>query len=141
MQVQLLFTDFDGVMHPCNAGSFVYLERYQAFLRKHPSIRPVLDTTWRLDHPWDYLMAMFAADLRERFLGATPALDERLPAVREQEILAWRRAHRVEHLPWVALDDDASLFTPGCPNLVLCETVRGLRPAQLAQVEAKLGLA
>ena len=141
MQIKLLFTDFDGVMHPCNAGSFVYLERYQDFLRKHPSVHPVLSTTWRLDHAWDYLMAMFAADLRSRFLGATPALNETLPAVREQEIMAWRRAHRLEHLPWAALDDDASLFTPGCPNLVLCETVRGLRPAQLALVEVKLGLA
>ena len=140
MQLQLLFTDFDGVLHPCNAGSFVYLDRYQDFLRKHPSIRPVLDTTWRLDHPWEYLMAMFAPDLRERFLGATPALSETLSAVREQEIHAFRRAHRLEHLPWVALDDDASLFRPGCPNLVLCETVRGLRPAQLALIEAKLGL-
>jgi hypothetical protein len=140
MDIQLLFTDFDGVLHPCNAGTFIYLDRYQDFLRKHPSIRPVLDTTWRLDHPWDYLMGMFAPDLRERFLGATPALDENLPAVRELEILAWRRAHRLEHLPWLALDDDASLFTPGCPNLVLCETVRGLRPAQLALIEQKFRL-
>lgn len=141
MHIQLLFTDFDGVLHPCNAGSFRYLDLYQDFLRKHPNIRPVLDTTWRLDHSWDYLMAMFAPDIRGRFLGATPALDENLRAVREQEILAFRRANRLEHLPWAALDDDASLFSPGCPNLVLCETVRGLRPAQLAQLEAKLGLA
>jgi hypothetical protein len=140
MQIQLLFTDFDGVLHPCLAGTFIYLDRYQEFLRQHPSIRPVLDTTWRLDHPREYLMAMFAPDIRERFLGATPLLDDALPAVREQEILAFRRANRLEHLPWVALDDDASLFSPGCPNLVLCETVRGLRPAQLAQIEAKLGL-
>jgi len=141
MQIQLLITDFDGVMHPGLAGTFIYLDRYQAFLRKHPSVRPVLSTSWREDYSWAELMALFAADLRDRFLGATPVLTDALPAVREREILAWRRAHRLEHLPWVALDDDASLFTPGCPNLVLCETIRGLRPAQLAEVEAKLGLA
>jgi hypothetical protein len=140
MQLRLLFTDFDGVMHPCNAGTFIYLDRYQAFLRKHPSVHPVLSTTWRLDNAWDYLMSMFAADLRTRFLGATPALNESLPAARERECNAFRFAHGYQNVPWVALDDDASLFTPGCPNLVLCETVRGLRPAQLALIETKLQL-
>lgn len=85
-------------------------------------------------------MALFAVDIRDRFLGATPALNESLPAVRERECVAWCAAYGYRNTPWVALDDDASLFSPGCPNLVLCETVRGLRPAQLALIEEKLQL-
>lgn len=141
MQKQLVALDFDGVLHPCTAGTFIYLDRFQDFLRKHPSLRVVLSTTWRNDMAWPDLMALFAPELRERFLGFTPDLEHTgSQAIREREIQAWRRENQVLSLPWVALDDDASLFSPGCPNLVLCETIRGLRPAQLALIEQKLGL-
>ena len=140
MQPKLLFLDFDGVLHPCTAGTFIYIGRLQAFLRKHPALRVVLSTSWRTDHAWLDLMALFSPDMRERFVGATPQLNESLPAVREQEIRAWLRTTRCEHVEWAALDDDATLFSPGCPHLVQCETIRGLRPAQLEQLEAKLNL-
>ncbi len=136
---KLLFLDFDGVLHPCTAGTFVYLDRFQDFLSKHPDLCVVLSTTWRLDYPWEELLAFFSPDLRARFVGATPDLPDS-PYVREKEIHAWLRANQCGHVPWVALDDDASLFSPGCQNLVQCETIRGLRPAQLAQIEVKLGL-
>lgn len=138
--MELLFTDFDGVLHPSIAGTFIYLDRYQNFLRAHPSIGVVLSTSWRVDQPWGELLALFAPDIQPRILGATPVLPDTLPAVREMEIAAFRRTHNVTRLAWAALDDDASLFSPGCQNLVLCETIRGLRPAQLAQVEAILAL-
>jgi hypothetical protein len=140
MQPKLIFLDFDGVLHPCTAGTFIYVERFEAFLRKHACLRVVLSTSWRLDYGWYDLMALFSADVRERFIGGTPRLDDALPAVREQEIHAWLREHGGLNLDWVALDDDASLFTPHCQQLVRCETVRGLRAAQLEQIEAKLSL-
>ncbi|KVP96418.1 hypothetical protein WJ97_11045 [Burkholderia ubonensis] len=140
MQPKLIFLDFDGVLHPCTAGTFIYVGRFQAFLRQHPCLRVVLSTSWRNDHAWDDLMALFSPDMRERFVGATPQLSETLPAAREQEIQAWLRAHGCERVPWVAVDDDVSLFTPGCQRLVQCETIRGLRPAQLAEVATKLAL-
>jgi hypothetical protein len=140
MQPKLIFLDFDGVLHPCTAGTFIYVDRFEAFLRKHPCIRVVLSTSWRVDHGWHDLMALFSQDLRERFVGATPRLDDSRPTVREQEIHAWLRENGCLGLDWIALDDDASLFTPFCPQLVRCETVRGLRAAQLEQIEAKLDL-
>jgi len=140
MQPKLVFLDFDGVLHPCTAGTFIYVDRFEAFLRKHPCIRVVLSTSWRVDYGWHDLMALFSPDLRERFVGATPQLDDSLRAVREQEIHAWLRDNGCLKLEWVALDDDASLFTAHCHQLVRCETVRGLRAAQLEQIEAKLGL-
>jgi hypothetical protein len=140
MQPKLLFLDFDGVLHPCTAGTFVYVDRFEAFMRKHPCVRVVLSTTWRIDHGWHDLLALFSADLRERFLGATPQLDDSLKCVREQEIHSWLRTNACQHLDWAALDDDESLFSPFCPQLVRCETIRGLRAAQLEQIERKLGL-
>lgn len=136
----LLFLDFDGVLHPGLAGTLIYLDRLYDFLRKHPNVRVVWSTSWRENYGVDGLLEFFAAEFHDRFIGVTPVLSDTLRAVREQEILAWRRAHRVEHLPWVALDDDKSLFTPGCPNLVLCDTARGVRPAQFLELELKLGL-
>jgi hypothetical protein len=140
MQLKLIFLDFDGVLHPCTAGTFIYVDRFEAFLRKHPCIRVVFSTSWRLDHGRHDLLALFPADLHERFVGVTPHLDDALPAVREQEIHAWLHANGAQRLDWVALDDDASLFTPYCAQLVRCETIRGLRATQLAQIEARLGL-
>lgn len=138
--LKLLFLDFDGVLHPCTAGTFIYLDRFQDFLRKHPDLGVVLSTSWRLDYPWEELLGFFAPDLRARLLGATPELPDG-PAVREKEIHAWLSANQCGHLLWAALDDDASLFSPGCPNLVQCETIRGLRPAQLTLIEETLRLA
>jgi hypothetical protein len=140
MEPTLLFLDFDGVLHPCTAGTFIYVDRLEAFLRKHPSIRVVFSTSWRIDYGWHDLLALFAEDLRERFVGVTPKMNEDLPAVREQEIHAWLRDNRCMRLRWVALDDDATLFTAYCQQIVICETVRGLRPKQLADVASKLGL-
>ncbi|MBU9199818.1 hypothetical protein KTD31_00195 [Burkholderia multivorans] len=140
MQPKLIFLDFDGVLHPCTAGTFIYLDRFHAFLHDHPDVRVVLSTSWRNDHPWPALLGLFALELQGRFLGVTPELDAALPAVREAEIELWRREHGFLGAPWVALDDDASLFSPGCPELVLCETIRGLRPTQLEQIKRKLWL-
>jgi hypothetical protein len=140
MRIRLIFLDFDGVLHPCVAGTFIYLERFQTFLRKHSELRVVFATTWRLDHHWQQLLALFDADLQERFIGITPDLSGIGSAQREREICTWLRANGYERAPWVALDDDASLFSPNLPQLVCCETIRGLRPAQLARIEEKLGL-
>lgn len=137
---KLLFLDIDGVLHPCTAGTLIYLDRLEDFLRKQPAVQVVISSTWRLDHAWADLLAFFSPDLRPRFLGVTPEDASSYGAAREREITAWRQANRCAHLPWVALDDEASLFTPGCPNLVLCETIKGIRPTQLLLLEEKLSL-
>lgn len=140
LEPKLIFLDFDGVLHPCTAGTFIHLDLLQDFMRAHPAVLVVLSTTWRLDHTWDELLMLFADDIRPRIVGVTPSLPETIPAPREAEIQAWRAENRASRLAWVALDDDPTLFRPGCPNLVRCETIKGLRKAQLLQVAEKLGL-
>lgn len=140
LEPKLIFLDFDGVLHPCTAGTFIYLDLLQDFMRAQPAILVVLSTSWRLDHTWDDLLKLFADDIRPRIVGLTPALPDTIPAPREAEINAWRIENRAFGLSWVALDDDPTLFRPGCPNLVRCETIKGLRKAQLLQVAEKLGL-
>lgn len=136
----LVFLDFDGVLHPCTAGTFTRLPSFESFLREQPDVGVVLTTTWRLDSSLADLRDYFAPDLRDRILDLTDALPDTTRAQRFQEIVRWRQAHHVQALPWAALDDTADLFPPYCPELVLCDTIKGLRPAQFAQLHQVLGL-
>lgn len=134
-----LFLDFDGVLHPGLAGTFIHLPLLQQFLQDHPDVGVVLTTSWRLDYSLEELRRYFVADLRARVVDVTPALLEYTPAKRYAEIQVWLRRHGACR-PWAALDDDASLYPPECPQLVLCNAARGLRQPQLDALRVKLGL-
>lgn len=68
--------------------------------------------------------------LRRRVVGRTPVIQRPLRArypldyepepVRFWEIVKYLKATRQLHRPWVALDDDETVFPRGCPNLILC---------------------
>lgn len=138
--MHILFLDFDGVLHPGMAGSFSKLPRFEAFLRAQPTIQVVLSTSWRLSFPFEDLRDFFAPDLRARVIGATGCLPDDTPAQRYQEICQWRRSNLAWQLPWVAVDDMADLFPSYCPELVLCEAIRGLQPGHLVAICRVLGL-
>lgn len=133
----LIFLDFDGVLHPGLAGTFIYLPELEAFLRSHPKVVVVLSTTWRLQYSVGEIQTWFSADTRTRIIGATPSLGD--GEDRYAEIQLWLARHNMQ-CPWVALDDEPKLFPPSCPELVLCATARGLRRAQLTEMLDKLGL-
>lgn len=140
MASKFLFLDYDGVLHPGLAGTMVYLPRLQAFLHEHPSVQVVLSTSWRLTYSFESLRYAFEPALRDRVVGTTPALPEGTRAQRFAEIGIWLTRYAPVDAKWAALDDDATLFPPWCEELVLCESVRGLRPAQLQEVARKLDL-
>lgn len=142
MQYRLLFLDFDGVTHPCTAGTFIHLAKLTPLLRAHPEILVVLSTSWRLEHSLEELRLLFKVDLRERVIGTTPALPDTSRAQRFAEIRQWLAQNCVSQTtPWSVLDDDATLFPPDCPQLVLCDTVRGMRQPQIDELARKLGVA
>lgn len=132
----LVALDFDGVLHPCLAGTFIYLPDFEAWLRTHPNVGVVLATTWREQYPLEELLKLFSPDIRVRIVGVTPVLAEG-PGSRYAEILQFMRAIGFTG-PWAALDDDATLFPDFCEQLVLCATIRGLRRAQLELLGRKL---
>lgn len=125
----VLFLDFDGVLHPGLAGTFVYRDRIEGFLAQHPSVGVVFSTSWREQYSVAEMASWFLGTPRERFLGATPILPSG-PALRWHEIQAWLTTARFRGA-WAALDDDRMLFPELCLNLVLCDPARGVRPAQL----------
>lgn len=139
MKPTALFLDFDGVLHPGLAGTLIYLERIEAFLANHPLLGVVFSTTWREEYSVQEMATWFRNTSPARFLGATPVLQDHGPARRWREIQAWRSQNQFHGL-WAALDDDPSLFPANCPELVLCDPARGLRPAQLQALVSVLEL-
>lgn len=137
---RILFLDFDGTTHPepADAGdSFCRLPLIAEVLREFPVVEIVISSAWRLWAPDEsaalgILRENFPEDLRRRVVGVTPnakdlgnRFSELAAYPRERECRAWLKARRVPGTPWMALDDRAALFHPGCGNLMLVDTDYG----------------
>lgn len=129
----LIFLDIDGVLHPTEttdkAAAFCHRPVFEAFLREQPDVDVVFSTSWRLLKDLNALRAHFSEDVRHRFIGVTPYLeDEVSEEARSKEILAWMYRYRQTNpgRGFVALDDDASHFPPDCFWLLLCDPQQGL---------------
>lgn len=134
----LVFLDFDGVLHPGLAGTFIYAPDFETFLQEHRDVQVVFSTSWREEETHQSLTEYFSPSLRQRFIGVTP-VSPGGPGSRWREIRAWLSEQGFGGR-WVALDDDATLFPPGCAELVRCDTARGLRKTQLDEMRGKLQL-
>ncbi|MDF6623942.1 HAD domain-containing protein, partial [Escherichia coli] len=85
----VLMLDIDGVLHPGQSGTLIYLPLLETWLRAHPDVDVVISSNWRETHTLDELRNFFSIELRERVIGCTPVLpdctrlDEILCVVRE----------------------------------------------------------
>jgi hypothetical protein len=140
----VLFLDFDGVLHPAQGGElFTSLALLEAVLRDAPEVRVVISSSWREIHPLDELREYFSEDLRDRVIGITPlqapveAVPEKLAMHRRHaECMAWLANNA--HERWLALDDQAFLWSAGCKNLQLVDGRTGLTEADAAALLKKL---
>lgn len=122
----ILFLDFDGVLHPflarSSADAFCYLSRLETVLREFPDVQIVIASTQREAAPLALLARRFSPDIAARIVGATPIFEIHdagdVAGSRHREILAYLDGSGAD---WLALDDDASLFPPGCAELVLSD--------------------
>lgn len=145
--------DFDGVLHPDTSRSeslFCRMDLLERWLREHACVDVVISSTWREVYPFKAIVDFFADDLRGRVVGATPVMSEGAgwwygesnarwqPYHREAEIRHWVRSSWEPWRPWVALDDRADLFSPMCPQLVLCDRTTGLTTSELLRLERLL---
>lgn len=149
----ILGLDFDGVLHPVSSATepkFCRLELLEGWLRTHPSVDVVITSSWREVHPLDELRSFFGEELQSRILGTTPVdalqlfglggkrTPEEAPVAhyeRQVEFEAWLKARNCRK-PWMVLDDDAQLFEPNHPRLVLCDPNTGLTMERLEQLHA-----
>ena len=129
--VQVLFIDFDGVLHPefCNESQhFMHRDSFEAILRAFPKMDVVISSTWRLKRQLPELKALFSEDVAERVIGLTPLyaelenIPDRLVGYeREAECLAWLQRHDRASQSWRALDDRSWSLRPFNRNVFLSD--------------------
>ena len=144
----ILFLDYDGVLHPqtprqnlsdADNRLFSYLPRLEAVLRDFPQYRIVVSSSWREGRPWENVISAFSGDISQRIIGSTPVLQRKEPPYpkhpRFDEIELYLAAKGQQRVRWLALDDEARLFPPDCPNLLLCAD--GFRQAEEDALRAR----
>ncbi|CAB3809088.1 hypothetical protein LMG28614_06949 [Paraburkholderia ultramafica] len=135
----IVFLDFDGVLHPFgdrHTRAFCDLPRLEAVIRDAPRAWIVITSTQREHQTLLQLRTLFSPDVAERVVNVTPVLPmdsaADLAYSRHREILAYLQSCP-DSGPWLAADDDATLYPAGLPNLLLCEDGFGTHEAaQLA---------
>jgi len=140
----ILFLDIDGVLHPAplqgrDAGILCHVNRFESIMRDFPEWRIVISSGRRLRNGLDVLRALFPSeDIATRIVGMTPEIALTTTFWRQREIEQYLDNTNQKTIPWVALDDHAGYFTPGLPNLVLCNMTMGIDDVVEAQLRYKL---
>ena len=147
----ILSTDFDGVLHACEAqtavpdidtatpaqlhaaGLFEHTGMLARLLEPYPSVRLLVHSAWRMTCSLERLRGVLGS-LAPRVVGATnAALD------RELSILAWLNEHGLDQRDVIVLDDQPELFQRLLPRLVTCDESLGLAaPAALTRLSELL---
>lgn len=124
----VLMLDIDGVLHPGQSGTLIYLPLLETWLRTHPDVDVVISSNWRETHTLDELRNFFSIELRERVIGCTPVLPD---STRLDEILLVVREYGITQ--WAALDDRVQEF-PDASRLVATEYLDGITGESLLQL-------
>lgn len=128
----ILFLDFDGVMHPRAAAGkyFTNLPRLEAVLRDFEFLNIVISSSWRETLGLEDIKSNFSEDLQNRIIGVTPIHDvdpfAEILGSRLGEVLSYLEQAGKQHASWLALDNEAPLYHPDCPNLIICNPLTGL---------------
>ena len=140
--MQLLFLDFDGVLHPVHsepAEHFCLLENFESVMREFPAVRIVIASTWRQAYSLNQIRRMFSQDIAARIIGMTTDWEESDGEyVRFKEIREFLRNHSLTDAQWVAVDDSGFAFPGSCRNLVLCDARYGLDADAAEALRARL---
>ncbi|WP_426164179.1 HAD domain-containing protein [Pseudoduganella sp. R-32] len=133
----ILFLDFDGVLHPFpmrpTDKHFSQMSSLWKVLDNIPEISVVITSTWREQYPFTELIELLKAQggdrFAARFVGVTPILEgtaNYVPGIRQREVETWLAENKVEHEPYIILDDIEEYFNSTCKNLYLVDGVTGL---------------
>ena len=133
-----LFVDFDGVFHAMDACGYEYCGNALAvvdnpahfqwapllwqIIEPHP-VDLVVHSSWRHLYPADELIARFPAAMQPRITGVTEGRE------RHQSILNYICMHDVQR--FAVLDDSPDAFPENWPNLIVCDSQRGINDADV----------
>lgn len=148
------FLDFDGVLHPYGAPTdklFCHRDVLCGWLAARPLVEVVISSSWRSAYSLELLRDMVINDpsMAHRVIGVTSVLSKEDDMMvdgllaptrfeREAEVRRWLVRSPAPWARWAALDDQAWLFRPICPQLVLCDAAVGLTPERLNRVDEVL---
>jgi hypothetical protein len=142
-KVKYIFADFDGVMHRNGHKAFEYAEYFAKVVLQMSHMtdfefKIVFSTSWREYQSVERLTNYFPKQIHDKCVGKTPLIRESMPHPRFQEIMMYTKEHGIDDRDWVALDDMACLFPPGCPNLILIDGSRGFTKADAKRLRKHL---
>jgi len=138
---QVLFLDFDGVLHPVgepaldedfrligNPGLFVWRPILRELLAPHPAVRVIISSDSRRLFDDAALMRLLGP-LAGRFLGVV----ESRGSCRSEEILSEVRRRAITH--WLAIDDHPSVVAAQAeePRFIACAPTSGLSDIAIQQ--------
>lgn len=118
--VDVLFLDFDGVLHPLGSSSrfFCHVPKLLPLFREAANLRVVVTSDWRFSHEDEELREELG-DLGAFFWASTPKIenlhqthfpgDPEIRQTRQREILWFLHKHP-EIRKWLAVDDIPDLY-------------------------------
>ena len=141
MKAKYLFLDFDGVLHskyssPVN--HFSKLKFFEETIRRCPSIKIVISSSWRHHHNMDELLAFFAVDIQRWIIDSTRHVDVSKATNRYTEIVDYLEHTNQTHISWIAIDDAKIEFPENLKNLVLCGPDQGFNDESANTLKAIL---
>ena len=131
----VIFTDIDGVLNPHwkTKWSKKSIDCYNC-LCKDFSLRPVITSTWRLNHTKEELQKVFTSQgIDVEIYDYTPHLDQQ---DRGLEIKEWLSNNKVDN--YVIIDDKTSDIEPHINNVVKCRSWLGLTEEECELIKSIL---
>ena len=146
--MKTLFLDFDGVLHPYAATRdrlFCQVPTFERVIRQFPDVQIVISSDWKYIENLEAHRRRFSPDVAERIVGTTPQFRE-LPQLRidirkrqrKIECAYWLHTHGGQSQPWLAVDDNLSLFGGECPRLLVVDPTTGLDDVHAEQLAERL---
>ncbi|TXI97958.1 MAG: hypothetical protein E6Q32_10905 [Neisseriales bacterium] len=120
--LQVIFLDFDGVLHPKMNGNFELINNFLTVLKHFPKATVVISSSWKDGLSKEALASIFGQSVN-RIIGCTTSSKGQN---RQGEILSYVRNHCIEC--YIAIDDDcrSTLFEPNCDFLFRTNYFTGL---------------
>lgn len=128
--LEVIFLDFDGVVHRQMNESFEYLPNLYKVLDLFPEIKIVISNDWRHCMNKDSYTNIFGT-YGSRIVGATGKHESKM---RELEIMEYANMYNIKN--FIAIDDDCRnrLFSPNCEWLFKTNYYKGLNDETTARL-------
>ena len=122
MHKEIIFLDFDGVLHPKMYGNFELMRNFTRVLDVFPSVHIVISSNWKDELNQSNINEIFG-QYAHRVIGKTPNLPD---MKRQDEINSYVAMNHVQL--FIAIDDDCrnELFYNNCYYLFKTNYFKGL---------------